>query len=66
MRVAVTEELSPLRAQARAAPCCRPSVPLMRSTFIIAHDRSGPYSKTKTWKLVEDQAAAAEAAGTAA
>ena len=27
-------------------------------------EESRPYSKTKTWKLVEDQAAAAEAAGT--
>lgn len=28
-------------------------------------EESRPYSKTKTWKLVEDQAAAAEAAGQA-
>ena len=28
-------------------------------------EESRPSSKTKTWKLVEDQAAAAEAAGTA-
>jgi small subunit ribosomal protein S17 len=28
-------------------------------------EESRPFSKTKTWKLVEDQAAAAEAAGQA-